>query len=147
MKMKVTRRGVFEPNSSSTHTITIAGGMPYRDYKTDRLSADKGICRIHPGEYGWEERTYTDAATKASYCLTWAKQYGRPEHLEALRRVIRLAHGVVVEFVESIDEHYKWGYIDHQSDDVGGQAFENYETLRDFIFNPASVLETDNDNH
>jgi len=37
-------------------------------------------------------------------------------------------------------------YIDHQSHDVVGKAFESKETLKEFIFNPKSVLRTGNDN-
>jgi hypothetical protein len=64
--------------------------------------------------------------------------------------VLKQATGCEVEFVpdpktESWD--YEWGYIDHQSSDVCNEAFESDTTLRDFIFNPASYVRTDNGNH
>ncbi len=152
--MKVTRRNVFETNSSSTHSITIAGG----DYEPQGLdvSPEHGSAvRIHPGEFGWEQATYRDAATKASYALTFAKQTEDDAALELLRRVIAAETAAVVVFVQTGDEHHPWGYIDHQScesydGEVEGAAvevFKSRDALRDFIFNPQSVLVTDNDNH
>lgn len=45
--------------------------------------------------------------------------------------------------------HSNWSYIDHQSVDDNDYRylFEDPEQLRQFIFNPNSVLITDNDNH
>ncbi len=144
--MKVTRRNVFETNSSSTHSITIAGG---KEYKVDSLPLrDDGICWVYPGEFGWETESYNDAVTKASYALTWAKSYGEAEAVDMLRDVIAKETGTKVKFVRSSDDEYHaWGYIDHQSDDAAKDAFKSSEALRDFIFNPASELRTDNDNH
>lgn len=137
MTKRVTRNGVFETNSSSSHSITIVSG----DYIVDRLGVSQdGICTIHSGEFGWEQETYQDSPTKAAYCATFARN--RPECLEILRRVVGQELGCTVVF-ENLDD----GYIDHQSDDIAEQAFESEKALRDFIFNPASVLETDNDNH
>jgi hypothetical protein len=39
-----------------------------------------------------------------------------------------------------------WSYIDHQSSDVCASAFSNIDRLKQFIFNPESVLQTGNDN-
>jgi hypothetical protein len=157
---KVTRHGVFETNSSSTHSIAIQGGK----YVLDKLPVEDGVCRVYPGEFGWEEEDYYDADTKASYCLThaWSAGDGRdgykmsPEkaasRLDMLRDVIQKATGAEkVEFAESGDDFYKRGYIDHQSIEgdggAGEPAFASEESLRDFIFNPNSLLRTDNDNH
>lgn len=144
--MQVIRAGVFETNSSSTHSISIAG-------KTDTLDTfplDNDICKVHPGEFGWEEETHHSASMKASYCLTFLKSCSeeRQEHLsQMLKEVLKNETGKVVEFVSASDEFYKWGYIDHQSDFVCAEAFESKENLRNFIFNPESWLRTDNDNH
>lgn len=159
--MKVTRHGVFETNSSSTHSIAIKGGK----YVLDKIPVEDGVCRIYPGEYGWEEEEYYDAATKASYCLThlWSAKEGQdgykvtPEKFASreamLRDVIQKATGAEkVEFIEGDDDDYhKRGYIDHQSIEgdggAGEPAWASEESLRDFIFNDNSVLRTDNDNH
>lgn len=133
--MKVTRHAVFETNSSSTHSISIAGDGEC----SDTLAVEGGICEVWEGEFGWEEETYNDAATKASYCLTFAKH--NEHHLAMLRRVIQEHTGAdEVRFMGD-------GYIDHQSSDVALEAFASDDTLAAFIFNPHSGLTTDNDNH
>lgn len=144
---KVTRRAMFETNSSSTHSITIVNGTA-----DDKLPVRAGVCRIYPGEFGWEAEDYTDAATKASYCLTYAKNDGAPDRLlKMLEEVIKEATGAEkVEFTERHSEFYPWGYIDHQSglteSDVCSEAFESKEKLKNFIFCSKSLLHTGNDN-
>ena len=138
------RRGVFETNSSSTHSISIASGAE----TLDRLWVDDaGVCRIEPGEFSWEVEDYRDAATKASYAMVWAFQYGKPAHRTMLRNVIKEnAEAKKVVFGMTDDEFSPRGYIDHQSQDVAEEAFASEETLRSFIFNMRSTLHTDNDN-
>lgn len=156
--MRVERRGVFETNSSSTHSICIADKAGVRD----TLPVIDGVCFIYPGEYGWEQEIYHDAATKASYMMTHVKTgCGRfaEDAPERAQREAMLAEVVAeetgadrVEFVSNPgDEYHKWGYIDHQSiaadGGAGEPAWESKEKLRAFIFDKASYLETDNDNH
>jgi hypothetical protein len=141
--MEKRRIGVFETNSSSTHSIAISD----KDCVLDTLSVVDGVCTIYSGEFGWEIETYYDAASKASYCLTWAKEYGDETHEDMLKRAVSTQMGgVQVEF-EPSGGLYDWGYIDHQSSDVCNEAFGSDVSLRNFIFNPNSVLVTDNDNH
>lgn len=152
----VTRHSVFETNSSSSHSISIVGG----NYRPDKIPLEDGICRVYGGEFGWGIDQYNDAATKASYCLvyafgdTWNDGDGDrapvyPEKLETLRAVIAKQTGAEVVFDMS-----GYNYIDHQSrenDDwrkaTAETAFASEQALRDFIFNPASELLIDNDNH
>lgn len=143
--MKVTRAAIFETNSSSTHSISIEGGS----YSPDVFPLDAGVCKVHPGEFGWDVARFTDAASKASYCLTYVKGLGGRGDAETqmLRDVLKAETGCEVEFVLDGDACHKWGYIDHQSSGECMRAFESEDTLRDFIFNPHSVLVTDNDNH
>lgn len=148
--MKTVQRGpVFETNSSSTHSITIAGSSkhPRGTLRVD----DQGVCRVHPGEFGWEWEEYSDAATKAAYCLTYAKSGDHRDREEMLRRAVldEVAGCREVAFVPIGSEWHPWGYIDHQSldeHDVCGPAFASEETLREFIFNTGSILRTGNDN-
>lgn len=149
--MRVTRRGVFETNSSSTHTIALSAS----DIVTpDRIPLTDDICVVFPGEFGWGVEHYNDAPTKASYCLTYAHpERGHPQSEElmaALRGVLEEEAAAPVEF-RPLGDFYPWGYIDHQSDygesDVCGPIFEGGPTsLRQFIFNAGSVLIIDNDN-
>src|SRR4051812_15125515 len=102
MKTKI-RRGVFETNSSSCHSISIASGGEV----DDKLYVDEhGVCEIHPGEFGWGIDIHRDAATKAAYALTWAMScegYGvgkKDEALALLTEVVKQATGCArVEFV------------------------------------------------
>lgn len=146
--MRTIRRGVFETNSSSTHSIAICALRP--GDKPDTLPVEEdGSVHIYRGEFGWEEETYRDAATKASYCLTYAES--DINKLSSLERVILAnvpgSKSVVFENQEKDAYGIAFGYIDHQSDDVCSRAFENDEALRDFIFSRNSELHTDNDNN
>lgn len=143
---KTLRVGVFETNSSSSHSISICG----IGQSTDSLHvSEDGVCRIYAGEFGWEEETFWDAASKASYCLTFCKSLSDTGHCEEmLRTVITKQTGCkAVEFCSNESKFYEWGYIDHQSHSVCKEAFQDEESLRSFIFNPKSYLRTDNDNH
>lgn len=136
---------MFETNSSSTHSITVACDCKSANFKASKLRVGEGgVCTIYPGQFGWEEERFTDCATKASYCLTWANQQDQKElFLDMLRSVIKREMGdVKIEFFED-----KEAYIDHQSNDEAADVFESEELLHRFIFDPASVLITDNDNH
>lgn len=145
MCKKKIRKSIFETNSSSCHSIVLGKG----DFKRtgNGFDVEGGVVRIYPGEFGWGPEKFTDAATKASYALTWAKQAESEECLGMLETAIMGVTGYKVEFVESGDDTYPWGYIDHQSSEVGGEVFVDDETLENFIFNPNSILVIDNDNH
>jgi hypothetical protein len=137
--MKVTRLAVFESTSSSSHSISFSTGIPSR---VDMLPRSDDGYHISTGEFGWGPETHTDAVTKASYCLTYAKN--KPDKLEMLRNTLEAEGFNPLHFdgVESED-----GYIDHQSDDVGESAFSSSSKLLRFIFDPQSRLVIDNDNH
>src|ERR1700733_6053497 len=154
MKTQV-RNSAFETNSSSTHSIIISSG----DYIRDVIPMDSNLCRIYPGECGWGPESHTDAATKASYCLTWLKSaasYGvstdevkRCE--EMFLNVVKTVTGAdEVVFEPNTGDYYDWGYIDHQSIESGGgigyDLFASPKILQNFIFNRASELVIDNDN-
>lgn len=142
---KKTRKGVFETNSSSTHSISIAVGG--NDELLDTIIPNEdGIIILSGGEFGWEVEEYTDALTKANYCVV--DQEGNDERIEMLKRVIMKQTGASVVVIEPTDDdYYPLGYVDHQSSGTSSEAFESDETLRGFIFNKNSILYTDNDNH
>ena len=142
--MRTIRSKVFETNSSSTHSISIEGGT----YVPDTFPVQDGVCKVYPGEFGWEEAIFHAPEAKASYCLTYVKTVVGKDEAPAkmLIGVLAEATRCKVEFVPE-PGNCIWGYIDHQSYNVCGEAFESAEQLRDFIFNPKSYLETDNDNH
>ena len=138
------RRSVFETNSSSMHTLVIAG----TDHLDDKLFIDQdGVCKIFFGEFGWGPDVYYDAASKASYCLTAASANNNVEQLDMLQLVIKQQTGATEVVFEDMSGCNEWGYVDHQSSDAANDAFENEETLKAFIFNKDSKLVIDNDNN
>lgn len=141
--MKNIRHSVFETNSSSTHSVSIASDS---DGILESLYPnEKGILLLKGGEFGWEWEKYNDAETKANYCAVFAKD--SEELTELLHNVIKEHTGA--KEVKFLDEG-NIGYIDHQSNfGEGGDAlkvFDSPETLKNFIFNPRSWLFTGNDN-
>jgi hypothetical protein len=63
---KVIRKGVFETNSSSTHSITIADSGKLQN----TLPITDGKIFVTCEEFGWEQEVHTDAYTKLSYLKT-----------------------------------------------------------------------------
>ena len=78
MKIAI-RRGVFETNSSSTHSVSIIGRdkdthaiEPSDVPETDDLVVDERYNKVlsHFGEFGWGPEVYNSPAVKLSYLLT-----------------------------------------------------------------------------
>lgn len=144
--MRQIRRSVFETASSSVHSLTVGPGELVKpDYKGREFP-------IYPGEFGWGPDQFSDVNTKASYCYTWLTCVNNEADLESFKQmlvnIIKEQTGASeVVFKKSTDEYYPEGYIDHQSDDRCGKAFENEDNLRNFIFCPSNILVIDNDNH
>lgn len=151
--MKKIRTGVFETNSSSTHSISIANTDSGKLMEIV-VPNDEGNIVLYGGEFGWEYNKYYDALNKASYMAIYAVDWcgeRSDEFVQILKDVIKEQTGckdVIFAFSSDYDSCH-WSYIDHQS--VENQEyhylFEDSELLRQFIFNPNSYLITDNDNH
>lgn len=149
MERRKVRQGVFETNSSSTHSISIAS---YSEGDLmDTLPLDEyGNVVLNGGEFGWEVEDYRDALTKANYVAIYIQQWAPSDQKDGF---MKLFTGVLREqtscnkVVFNFDGN--WSYIDHQSVEDGQMdwLFESSETLREFIFNPKSTLHTDNDNY
>ena len=145
--MKNIRQGLFETNSSSSHSISIAYDS---DGILDTLHVDEdGIVHLEGGEFGWEYETYHSAGMKANYCAVDTAL--NPKHREMLVKVIcdhTGAKDVAFDFsADWRDDTRPVSYIDHQSDGTSHEAFASEDTLKRFLFNPKSYLTTDNDNH
>ena len=76
------RRGVFETNSSSTHTITICTKAEYEDFKQGRLLVNpwegtlSAPCDIDPT---WREDYYTyEQWCERDYLEGYEKEYTTP---------------------------------------------------------------------
>lgn len=165
--MKLVRNKVFETNSSSCHSISIAESDGI--YESLPVS-DVGIVNINSGEFGWEQEGYNSSDTKASYIAVYIRDWckGKEDEFRQIfeslikehtgceeviyednfwdkeERSYRDRDGKLVTYMSKIGE----GYIDHQSveDNDYHYLFENPSLLKEFIFNPKSTLTTDNDN-
>ena len=138
------RKGVFETNSSSTHSIVISQETPHI---YDTIHPDgNGAIQLTGGEFGWSWERFDDAFTKACYCAVDQENNG--VNINMLKEVLMEHTGakeVTLEFSTDYN-HAHWSYVDHQSYGTSSEAFGSKEMLKDFIFNPLSVLFTGNDN-
>jgi hypothetical protein len=151
---KQIRQAVFETNSSSTHSISVASG-PTEGILLDTIGVIDvdGVPTVvvPPGEFGWEVEDYNDAPTKASYAAIYARDWsgGRSEEFfDILTKVIEDQTGCD-HVVYNLGDDCWGSYIDHQSVECGelDYLFDDPEALRQFIFNRNSTLHTDNDNY
>lgn len=136
MKKKLIRVGVFETNSSSSHSISIASTE--KEFVMDSIYPDQfGVITINGGEFGWDWFKHNDALTKASYA---AQQFSSNDSsLETLAEVIKEQTGAEEVKFENLD----MGYVDHDS---VGIVPSDKVSLRNFIFNKNSWLFGGNDN-
>ena len=164
------RRGVFETNSSSMHSISL--GNLNEEYTSDSLVVDENNNVVaEGGEFGWEIETFRYAGIKLSYLVTYLFGSYEPidekfveehtnfidpdvltdkkrEMFDKLERVIKEETGGNLCVKCMTNNYYQCGYIDHQSIDVPEEILKGSEdTIKNFIFNKKSILVTDNDNH
>ncbi len=167
MKRQI-RRGVFETNSSSMHSLTVR-----KEGMNGVLPVDEGTNKVvvRFGEFGWGYDKYTDPWNKLSYLVTMVvethgdcysmNELYETEDFQKINDVVA-AHcccdGVLIESelkqAESWDgtKTYDWneheGYIDHQSVEGIDSLLKSYGcTIEEFIFDEGIALIIDNDNH
>lgn len=108
---------------------------------------ENGDIVLDGGQFGWEVKEYNGAITKANYCAI--DQFDNLDRIKMLSEVILEQTGakrLVLDFSTDYKDK-NFSYIDHQSEGTSNEAFVSKEKLRSFIFDPNSVLYTDNDNH
>lgn len=159
--MQQVRSNVFETNSSSTHSLVLSNEGLLQEVPFPKHILEKGVIDVESGEYGWEQEYYSGAWDKLSYLYTDAmmavphdkREETDPntfvsEKLDLIREAIKLHTGMECNFLKSNDSYSPFGYIDHQS---VGECYEVWENgiqgVINFVFNPNSYFETDNDNH
>jgi hypothetical protein len=131
----IIRRGVFETNSSSSHSISIASED--KEFVMDTIYPDQnGVVRIVGDDFGWDWFKNNDAQTKASYV---AQSYSTDQDiLDKLADVIKEQTGADKVVFNLTD-----GYVDHDSYGVAPKTFHE---MKNFIFNKNSWLFGGNDN-
>lgn len=169
--MKKLRKGVFETNSSSMHSVVISGNSD--DFDDFPKIGKDGMVHIRCDEFGWYyEGNYDGVEQKLSYLATMiAAQYLRydyeeenlPEELNRenmeWNEDFVLVDNILVEYCKCggwviqrrRGAFYPWGYIDHQSYYPSIREFLEHECngipVENFLFSSGVELEIDNDNH
>lgn len=139
--IKLIRHGVFETNSSSCHSLSISYSGAFEGLTPN----ENNEIVLTPGEFGWGYEEYSDALTKIAYC--WQDTEHDSANREMLIDVVLKHTGASKLLMEKSDDQYhSEGYIDHQSYGTSADAFDDEWTLKNFLFNPDSVLVIDNDN-
>ena len=172
--MKTIRINNFETNSSSSHSISITKYELIPSYLS--INEEDNKVHIYPGGFGWEIKTYSDQTDKLKYLITMLletegdeckslSELWKTEGYQLINDAIKeycSCDGIFIEGefgIQSYEHNGKEyfylkhdGYIDHQS-------CEDYSSIKDFlnsnginsviefIFNPAVLVHTDNDNH
>ena len=154
MKTKI-RKGIFETNSSSTHSIVI--GNNNEDIKSMLPS------EIHfgSGEFGWAVDSYTDTQNKANYLWTGIVNNSMvDEYCPKIEETLN-KYGIECTFEETEKKknsydgklydqfvNNKWGYIDHSGDliDFIEIVCNDEILLLNYLFSNESCVATGNDN-
>ena len=150
--MKKIRKGVFETNSSSTHSLVLDMHGPLMETPFPHNAS--GVVSIYPGEYGWDIEEFRDPLSKLSYLYTDAmRPYDEPdpqinEKLQMIVDAVREHTGLDVVFERYDCEFFPFGYIDHQSVGLCDEVWKyGVEGVKQFAFSPNSWFKTDNDNY
>ena len=146
MKIQV-RKGLFETNSSSVHSIVIGNNGE---------DIHKGLpttLEFYGGEFGWEHEVYTDTDSKASYLYTSivnCRSYIDVE--DTLKRIKQILEKWNVKAVfEELDENNDFRgfcYVDHACNNIEliNELTTNEDLLMNYLFSSGSSVETGNDN-
>ncbi len=142
--MKQIRQGVFETNSSSTHSICIA--------KDAELTIPK-LLHFEFGEFGWEYNTLKSMGEKASYLYTGLFANERYVDIENIVAILT-SKSIDVSCEEPIykDEDKRWaeneGYVDHSDEltEFLDAICTDEDKLMKYLFSDLSFIRTGNDN-
>jgi len=150
----VTRVGVFETNSSSTHSCSVAlNGVPDLS-----MSGKHIICQ--GGEFGWEQEIYHDFYTKLEYLITGImggynndnalnpNEYAQSKSNYKMLEAVLYSRNITIEVADADDAYSPFGYIDHSGEHgIEDDVFGSFDNVFNFLFLRESYVETDNDNH
>lgn len=156
--MKLTiRKGMFETNSSSMHSIIITKNNDSYDEK--KFKVYKGILRFFEDELEFSREPFQFLNTWhgkvayaiASYCQEYEKDSEEAkEFISELEAIIKkyVKDFDHIELPDPEDTWYPYGYVDHQSAGLL-QKFLSEEnvTLEDFIFTPKYIVIIDGDEY
>lgn len=151
---KQIRQGVFETNSSSTHSICIA--------KDAKLTIPRSI-HFEFGEFGWECDTLQSLGEKACYLYTGLIANDRKDDADNIIQILK-DKGISVTAEEPIYEKNCYtnsdgklveyvsgqniGYVDHSGEMTSflNAVCEDESKLMRYLFSDLSFIITGNDN-
>lgn len=138
MSKSVIRKGVFETNSSSVHSICIAK-KNVTGYKGEHVD-------FYLGKYGWE----FGSASPADYLYTAIMcQPDGEEFLDKLKSILD-EKGITYSFqpINKTNGYMRYGGIDHSYDtrNFVDAVLSDKDMLMRYLFNPDTSVYTGNDN-
>jgi hypothetical protein len=163
--MKQIRKGVFETNSSSSHSLQYSKKDRGYDYN---LPVDKdGTLTLQFGEFGWgtgdaEDDLLKTSLQKISYFITdncdlWDRDYDSwDEFIKDFIKLPKIAKLLEIiyykcpqvnniKFDMAPDSDSNIGYINHQSQGLTKNIYTS-EDIENLIFNNSVMIIIDNDN-
>ena len=132
---KIVRTGVFETNSSSSHSLTVANDS--QEFVLDTIYPDQnGVIEVLGEEFGWGWDKFNDATTKLAYAFQ--DSFGNEDLIKEV--VMEQTGATEVIFNEN------GGYIDHDGIGTTDDIRSSKASMKNFIFNKNSWLFIGNDN-
>lgn len=161
------RRGVFETNSSSMHSLTMSFKIKpvtkEEIARTMEYASSNGKIVGGFGEYGWGYDRLSSFEEKLSYVLTWIKEHTKskeewhpaPDEVKVNPHFVRLAaflKKVTGCDLEIEEDDIDGSYIDHESIELLKDLFnakddEYEELMTKLLFDYEIMIIIDNDNH
>lgn len=134
---KITRRKVFETNSSSAHSLSVRT-------RADEKVPSSGHFVIEENYFGWTGKTVITFEDKLSYLYALSVEMGMSseEFLEKMSDILPSEVSLELPVIPKEEIYYRVG-IDHQSVDLLEYEGVSWE---DFIYNHYMVT-IDHDNH
>lgn len=149
MKLQI-RRGIFETNSSSSHSISVIGGNKYTD-KSDIYVNQKGnVIEVTGDDFGWEGRPCRTPIEKLDYIVTYISQIEGIEdsvNFKWLSEMVKDYTGYPLEFIGDEEDIS----IDHESIGILSNFLpydeeEFKEKTKELVFNDKYSIIISNDN-
>lgn len=155
--MKQIRKGTFETNSSSTHSICVPREERFMDIP-EKLEID-----IKDYEFGWEHEKYSSVDEKLAYIVMGitARAYSQGfmesckemgQLLETIGKWVKHVeiHGLFFECYEgrSYIEEEDYGYVDHANEmsELLDAVLNDENELKRYLFSKDAFILTGNDN-
>ena len=150
------RKGVFETNSSSSHSLSIDASVLAPELISKDV-ARRGVIEISTQDFGWEWYRYYGFVHKLTYLFTDIlpyTEYGEcvglltgdtledlPEPIQQICHLVKEKTGCDILLTQCA-----WASVDHDSRGRGLALAQNEDNLKAMLFGANSFIETGNDN-